>query len=212
MDSTFFSQFLLLAAAHLLAVISPGADFAIVVRQSITFGKRSAIYTSAGIGCAILIHVLYSVLGVGLLIAQSELLFSLLKYLCAGYLLYLGIAALRTKRDKISSLAHSSGDDMQQSRSKSFGLGFLTNALNPKATLFFLSIFSVIVSTDTPLWWLLCYAVYLCSATTLWFCFVSLVFSKRSVRDKFMVIGHYFDRIMAALFIMLAINVAWAEL
>ncbi len=72
-----FSQ---VALAHLLAVASPGPDFALVLRQSLTHGRRTALWTSLGIGTAILLHVTYSLLGLGLLIRSSALWFGVVKY------------------------------------------------------------------------------------------------------------------------------------
>ena len=56
-------EFFKVALAHLLAVVSPGPDFAVVLRQSLTHGRRTAIWTSVGVGTAILLHVGYSLLG-----------------------------------------------------------------------------------------------------------------------------------------------------
>lgn len=211
MESIYFNQFLLLAAAHMLAVVSPGPDFAVVIKQSISHGKRHAIYTSLGIGSAILIHVFYSVLGIGLIISQSVALFSVLKYLCAGYLIYLGISAFRAPAPTKLDVAITP-DNIELSTRKSFGLGFLTNALNPKATLFFLSIFSVVVDASTPAGWLIFYAIYLCVSTALWFCLVSFIFSKEAVRAKFVQLGVYFNRTMGTVLVLLGIKVAIAEL
>lgn len=213
MESYLISQFLVLAMAHFLAVASPGPDFAIVVKQSVRLGKSNAIYTSVGIGSAILIHVAYSALGIGLLIKQSPMLFDLLKYLCAAYLAYIGLQALRAQPTESQSIqSDESGGGIQEAASKSFRLGFITNVLNPKATLFFLSIFSVVVSAQTPTVWLSIYALYLSLATTAWFCFVSMVFSRAKVRMKFLALGHYFDRAMGVILILLAVKVAFSQL
>ncbi|NRA59722.1 MAG: LysE family translocator [Psychrobium sp.] len=213
MESLFLSQFLVLAAAHFFAIASPGPDFAVIIKQSIKFGRRNAIFTSIGIGSAILVHVAYSALGVGILIKQSPMLFDILKYLCAAYLAYIGFKALRSQPaavmgedvDTIKSEQH-------QAITSSFRLGFITNVLNPKATLFFLSIFSVVVSQQTPNVWLAIYALYLSLATALWFCMVSVVFSKDVVRNKFLAMGHYFDRAMGFVLILLAIKVAFSQI
>lgn len=210
-ESVFISQFLILAAAHFLAVASPGPDLAIVVKQSIRYGKRNALITSIGIGSAILVHVGYSAVGIGLLIKKSPMLFDVLKYLCAGYLAYIGYKSLRVKASEPEQFNQQVREDIQTGR-KAFSLGFITNVLNPKATLFFLSIFSVVVSQQTPSLWLGAYAVYLSLATMAWFCFVSLVLSKAQVRNKFLTMGHYFDWLMGAVLIALAIKVAFSQL
>jgi hypothetical protein len=94
----YWSEFFLVALAHLIAVISPGPDFAMVLRQSITFGRRTAVWTSVGIGTGILVHVTYSLLGIGLLVRSSVLAFNILKWLGALYLAWIGLKALRSKQ------------------------------------------------------------------------------------------------------------------
>lgn len=210
-ESVFISQFLVLAAAHFLAVASPGPDLAVVIKQSIRYGKRNAIITSIGIGSAILIHVGYSAVGIGLLIKKSPMVFDALKYLCAGYLAYIGYKSLRVKASAPEQFNQQPKLD-EQSGKKAFGIGFITNVLNPKATLFFLSIFSVVVSQQTPNIWLGAYAVYFSLMTMGWFCFVSLVLNKTSVRNKFLTMGHYFDWTMGVVLIALAIKVALSSL
>jgi threonine/homoserine/homoserine lactone efflux protein len=68
-------EFFKVALAHLLAVASPGPDFAIVLRQSLHHGRRTATWTSLGVGAAITLHVVYSLLGLGLLLQRSPLVF-----------------------------------------------------------------------------------------------------------------------------------------
>ncbi|HKB58328.1 MAG TPA: LysE family transporter, partial [Lacunisphaera sp.] len=61
----YWSEFLTIAVAHALAVASPGPDFALVLRQSLTHGRRTAIWSSIGVGCGISIHIVYCLLGLG---------------------------------------------------------------------------------------------------------------------------------------------------
>src|SRR5689334_4085924 len=89
-------EFFKVAVAHLLAVASPGPDFALVLKQSLSHGRRIAICTSLGIGAAILVRVTYSLLGLGLLIRGSETWFNVVKYAGAAYIAWLGIQALRS--------------------------------------------------------------------------------------------------------------------
>jgi len=208
MESYLISQFVVLAAAHFLAVASPGPDFAVVIKQSISFGKRNAVYTSLGIGSAILVHVAYSALGIAILLKQSPWLFTALKYICAAYLVYIGIKSLQAKPSTDDGVITGAVGMTQESFKSSFRLGFITNVLNPKATLFFLSIFSVVVASSTPSLWLGIYAFYLSMATALWFCFVSMIFSQQRVRKKFLAMGHYFDWVMGVILILLALKVA----
>ena len=93
----YWVEFSKVAVAHLLAVASPGPDFAIVLKQSLSHGRRSAVCTSIGIGTAILLHVAYSLLGLGLLIRSSEMWFNVVKYAGAGYIAWIGVQSLRAK-------------------------------------------------------------------------------------------------------------------
>ncbi len=82
----------------LLAVISPGADFAMVSRNSMFLSRRAGLLTALGISLGVLVHVSYSMLGIGLLISQSILLFNLVKFAGAAYLIWLGIGMLRSRK------------------------------------------------------------------------------------------------------------------
>jgi len=146
----YFHEFIMLTIIHFLAVMSPGPDFAIVLRQSISFGRKTAIITSLGIGAGISVHVLYTLLGVGILISQSDSLMIVAKILGAAYITYLAFNLLRSKAkpDQSSSIAL---DNNKKHQKKAFMVGFMTNVLNPKATLFFLAIFTTVVSTSTPI-------------------------------------------------------------
>ena len=122
---------------HLLAVASPGPDFAIVLKHSISFGRRAAIITSIGVGVGILIHVGYSLLGIGIVIKTTPVLFQVLSYFAAMYLLYLGWGAIRSSAPKHLNSVEFKKTMHIISDNKAFMVGFLTNGLNPKATLFF---------------------------------------------------------------------------
>ncbi len=204
-------EFMTVALVHLLAVASPGPDFAVVVRESVTQGRRVGSWTALGVGCGIFVHVAYSLLGIGLIVSQSIVLFNLFKWLAAGYLLYLGWRALRARP---MSLDTADEVDTTSDRSpwQAFVVGFVTNGLNPKATLFFLSLFTVVISADTPLWVQAGYGVYLAGATALWFLLVAWLFSRGRVRAGFARMGHWFDRMTGAVLIGLGVRLAVSEI
>src|SRR5690606_31123861 len=137
-------EFYKVAAAHLLAVVSPGPDFALVLRQSLGYGRRVAIWTSFGIGAAILLHVSYSLLGIGLLIKGSPGWFTALKFAGAAYMAWIGFQALRAGPAKLNEVSASDASTVPKP-AEAFAAGFLTNALNPKATLFFIALFATVI-------------------------------------------------------------------
>lgn len=204
---SYWLEFVTIASVHLLAVASPGPDFAIVVRHSIRFGRRAAIITSLGVGTAILLHVAYSMLGIGLLIQTTPWLFTALSYLAAAYLAYLGIMALKSRPQHTE--ANVSEKDAQGSKlsdKRAFAVGFVTNGLNPKATLFFLSLFAVAISAQTPIQIKLFYGAYLALATALWFVSLSCLLSTARIRAFLTQQGFWFDRLMGVLLIALALR------
>lgn len=202
----YLTEFLTIAVVHLLAVASPGPDFAMVLRQSIVAGRTPALWTSVGIGGGILVHITYCLLGLGLIISQSIMLFNLFKLVGACYLLYIGWTSLRAR-------PQDTADDESVTLSppgaaQALRIGFLTNALNPKATLFFLSLFSVVISHDTPLVIQLGYGIYMALATGIWFCGLSLVLTQQKVRNLFSRFGHWAERLMGTALIMLGLKLA----
>ena len=203
----YWAEFLTIAAAHLAAVASPGPDFAVVLKQSVSNGSRSGVWTSLGLGCAILLHVTYCLLGVAVLLNQSPSLFAAVRYVAAAYLFYLGLTALR---DAVKSQGATDGQlSAEKLRPlKAFYLGFLTNGLNPKATLFFLALFTVVIDSATPTLVQVGYGVYLSIATFLWFAMLSALLGRPSFRSALLRMGVWFERVMGIILIALALQIA----
>ncbi|MBD8492417.1 LysE family transporter [Pseudomonas syringae] len=206
----YWAEFLTVALIHLLAVASPGPDFAVVVRESVTHGRKAGTWAALGVGSAIFVHVGYSLLGIGIIVSQSIVLFNALKWAAAAYLLYIGIKALRARP------ASAAPDDLkapaaERSARGAYVSGFVTNGLNPKATLFFLSLFTVVIDPHTPLLVQGGYGVYLAIATALWFCLVARLFSQARVRAGFARMGHWFDRAMGAVLVALGVKLAFTQ-
>lgn len=205
----YWAEFSKVALAHLLAVASPGPDFAVVLRQSLAHGRRTAIWTSIGVGTAILLHVGYSLLGLGLLLKSSVLWFNAVKYAGAAYIAWLGVQALRAKpRDATNPAV--GGRVTAPSTHGAFAAGFLTNALNPKATLFFISLFALVVNPHTPKLIQAGYGAWMALATMGWFALVSVAFTREDVRQGFLRHGHWIDRALGVVFLALAAGLALA--
>ena len=207
----YLSEFLTIAIAHLFAVASPGPDFAIVLKQSVSNGRRAGLWTSAGIALGIQLHVTYCVLGVGLLLSSSPSLFQVVKLLAAVYLVVLGYRAIK------DSMLHPQGRTGQASGqvlspARLLVTGFLTNGLNPKATLFFLALFSVVIDIETPLSVQAFYGLYLSFATFCWFALLSILLGKAKVRDWFLKSGAWFERLMGLVLVLLGLQLALAPL
>ena len=203
-------QFAAVALAHFLAVASPGPDFAVVFKQSVAHGRRAAILTSVGVGCAILVHVAYCLLGAALLLKRSPAAFAAVKYAGAAYLAWIGFAALRSGprrgRGDLSAPAERPTDRT------AWTVGFLTNVLNPKATLFFLALFTVVIDPRTPRLVQIGYGLWMSLATMLWFCLVSVFFAREGAREAFLRHGHWVDRAMGLVLLAFALRLALAAI
>ena len=202
----YWGEFLTIAIAHLFAVASPGPDFAVVTRQCITAGTRAGVWTSLGLGFGILLHVTYCILGVALLISQSSFLFNAMKYLASAYLIYLGIQSVRgfLENSATSNVEHMTPE---QGIRKAFILGFLTNGLNPKATLFFLALFTIVIGEDTPTMVQVLYGLYLSVATFIWFSLLSKLFGITIVRSRLLKMGKWFELGMGIALILFALQI-----
>ncbi len=202
-----FIEFFTIVGAFGFGAISPGPDFAMVLRQSIVHGRGAAIFTSAGIAAAIVVHGAYTLLGLGLIISQSLFLFSLLKWAGAGYLVWLGVSALRAPPPKLpADIAQSSRE--RPSRGGAFAVGFFTNLLNPKVALFFLALFTTLVSADTPLVFKTIYIGAMAVLLFIWFSLVSFVFTTAKVQESFYRTGVWFNRVTGVALILLALRLA----
>lgn len=205
MFSNYLGEFLALATIHFLAVVAPGPDFAVTIRQSVRFGRLVGICTALGIGAGISVHVLYTLLGVGALMHTTPWLLTVAKVIGGAYILYLGVSLLRSKpKATIEGDNGAAASTEQQTLFKAFSTGFLTNATNPKATLFFLAIFTTIISASTPLQIQALYGLWMCFVNALWFVIVALFFSSARVRLLFMRMGHWFERTMGVILILFA--------
>ncbi|PKL36737.1 amino acid transporter [Candidatus Peregrinibacteria bacterium HGW-Peregrinibacteria-1] len=194
---------------HLLAVISPGPDFIVACRNALTYSRKTGIWTAVGFGLGIAIHVFYSLAGLALIISKSILLFNTIKLLGAGYLIYIGLRSVFSKSSKIDLGEHHKKEDI--TRLAAIRIGFLTNVLNPKATLFFLSLFTLVISPTTPLPIMGLMSAIMIINTTIWFSLVAIFLTQKRIRSIFERSQGVFNKTLGGLLIALGIKVALTE-
>jgi RhtB (resistance to homoserine/threonine) family protein len=138
-------QILVIVSITFLVMVSPGPDMVLVLRNTLISGRQAGLQTSLGILSGNLIHITYCVLGIGVLISQSIVAFSVLKYAGAGYLIYLGVMSFRAGAKTLDI-----NDIEPRPSTKSWLVqGFVNNLLNPKGTLFYLGVFTTVIAPDT---------------------------------------------------------------
>lgn len=121
-------------ASYALAVV-PGPAVVYIVNRSLAQGRRVGVYSALGIATGGLAHVLAAAVGLSAILTASALAFSIVKYTGAGYLVYLGVRALRSGEVPLEAAMP------EVSHQRAFGQGVVVNVLNPKTALFFLSFF-----------------------------------------------------------------------
>ena len=197
-------EFLTIASLHLFAVASPGPDFILVVRQCFRYGKRGAIWTSLGISVGILVHVCISLIGIGLILSLKPEILSWLKILASIYIAYLGLNSiintsfLNLEKNESSSLIVNL---------KSFTVGIITNILNPKAFVFFITVFTLVINPSTPKPLQLFYGLYMSVATFLWFSFISFIFTNQVLILKYVNYLPWLERLMGSVLVIIAIHI-----
>lgn len=138
----------LFVAAGLLLNVTPGADMALIGARSALQGFRVGAAAALGVGAGCFVHVAAGALGLSALIAGSATAFTLLRWLDAAYLVWLGIGLLRGGTSHAS--AQGSPALLPVGVRPAFAQGFLTNALNPKVALFFLAFLPQFVDPASP--------------------------------------------------------------
>jgi RhtB (resistance to homoserine/threonine) family protein len=131
-------NFYLFLIMCIFLIILPGPDTAIATKNTLTVGRTGGFKTMLGTCCALLIHTLAAVVGLSAIIVKSALLFSVFKYVGAVYLIYLGIKTLWALKNKKAATTQMIFESKYESKS-CFKQGFLTNILNPKVAVFFLT-------------------------------------------------------------------------
>ena len=200
-------QILVIVAITSLVMVTPGPDMLLVLRNTLMNGRRAGLQTSLGVLAGNLVHITYCLLGIGWLISQSIVVYATLKYAGAAYLIYLGIVSFRSTNDALLA-SHSVN---QRPHKPSFVQGFVNNLLNPKGTLFYLGVFTNVITLETPLnavVVLIC--VMMLVSASFWLVFVYTL-DRAGVRDRAHRSQQTVRRVFGAVLIALGLKVALAQ-
>lgn len=203
-------EFLTIAILHFFAVSSPGPDFIIVTRQSIRSGRTAAIFTSLGIASGILVHSFAAMTGLTYIISSNPLVFLYLKIIASIYLGYLGFISIFNSSSITQYTSNQSTSD--QNFLYSYRIGFITNVLNPKAILFFITVFSIVVDSSTSVLSLGIYGAHMSIATFIWFTFVSYIFTNTTLINKYRNSLPIFEKILGCILLLIASQILLYEL
>lgn len=199
--------------AALLTII-PGADMALVTRSTLAGGRRAAFLTTLGICLGCLVHATASAFGISAILRTSALAFTIVKSVGAAYLVYIGIRAIVDSwRDKRKAALDTSALARGGITSRrAFTEGLMTNVLNPKVAIFYLTLLPQFIEPGDPvllkslalagihnlmgLVWLTVYA---------WFIHQFAAFLNRPT------VKHTLERVTGAVLIALGVRLAWEK-
>lgn len=201
------TSLLTVAFVSLLAAISPGPDFFVVVKNSLSYSRKTGFLTALGVSLALLIHISYTLIGIGLLITEGSIIYLLLKYAGAGYLFYVGCKGFISsfKKQQALDLCYA-GNVTVLSPINALKQGFLTNLLNPKCALFFVSLFSQFIVVGTPLSLKIGFACINWSITLGWFLFLSYLITGNFIMSRIGSFRMYIDRVMGCVLMLLSLK------
>ncbi|MFC4237761.1 LysE family translocator [Thalassospira xianhensis] len=194
------------AIITILAVISPGPDFAMVTRIALTRGRRAGVLCAIGIGSGVSVHLAYTLIGLGVVFASNVWVLTSLRYLGAAYLISLGmsalwpdIRALFSKRPtalqiRMTNKNTNTPESDQKRNGSAFWIGFACNALNPKTMLFIVSLFSQVISPNTPALMEIGYGVYIAACHMIWFALVAVALTLPAVQAQIAAIKIWIER------------------
>ena len=195
------NEFLTVFLLHLFAVMSPGPDYVLVTRQSIRYGRRVALWSSGGIGFGILFHSLLAVTGILFFIASNNFYLIFLKLICSAYLLYLGISSIINT----SNFDQNRVKDDKWSNANGFVAGLLTNLTNVKALLFFITLFGVVLDSQSQ-GNLILYGIYMAFTTFVWFSLVSYIFTSDIFKSQFLKFFKFFEKFLGVVLVIIALQ------
>ena len=141
-----FQNLYLFFIASLLLNLTPGNDMLYVASRSISQGVKGGVVSALGVFAGCFVHISAAVLGLSIIISKSAYLFQLIKFAGAGYLIYLGIRAVFSK----PPVNQMDEKPAKANYWKLFKQGAITNALNPKVAVFFLSFLPQFIDAASP--------------------------------------------------------------
>lgn len=199
------SALLSIAVIHFFALISPGPDFFFVTQSAIRQTRTHALFAALGISLSILVWSVCALSGLHFLFQKIAWLQQVLMILGGLYLLYLGIIILKSVLKKAKTTVNIDVPNIQNhvpsSHLKLLMQGFLTNMANPKALVYFSSVFAVAINTNVPISEQGSLLLLVFIESLVWFTIVAIVFSMQRINTAYQRFSKWIDGITGGIFI-----------
>ncbi|MGH8700836.1 MAG: LysE family transporter [Burkholderiales bacterium] len=191
-------------AVHVLAIISPGPNVLIVTQTAISRTRRAGVFTALGIATGAAVWSSAALLGLNVLFAHFGWLYTGVKLLGGMYLLYLGIKLWRTADQPLgSSVRHGA---TARTDGQAFRLGLLTNLTNPKAAIFYGSVFAALLTPDLPAWVNVAAVGVIVVNSVAWHVALACLFSTRRAQQVYGRIKRWIDRFAGTVLALLGVR------
>ena len=209
--TSFLEGWMTVFVVSTLGVISPAPKFAITIKNSLLHSRLAGMWTAVGVAVGNLVHVVFSLLGIALIVSQSILLFNALKWFGVAYLAYIGLKSLLARREDLEEVMRSTHDAREMGSSRALWVSFWVSLLNPKVTLFYLVLFTQVVEPGTPLLFRIVYGLTAVVLSFVWYALVALAASHGAVRGRFGAVAHWVERATGAILIVLGVRLAFSR-
>lgn len=196
-----------LVAICIMGALSPGPSLALIVKNTMAGGAKAGYASSISHGLGVALYAAITCTGIGIILVQSPMLFSIIQYAGAAFLLYLGISALLSKKQQIDLEEHS---EPAQSKVNAWRDGFLIAFLNPKLAIFFLALFSQFVDADATMMQKVIMTATVGGIDAIWYCIVTFALSRGPVINKLKANSHIIDKVTGTFLVALAARVVWS--
>jgi len=194
------AEWLVFLGVCLMGAMVPGPNTAIIMRNTLNAGRRDGFVTILGSVSALLIHALLSIVGIAALISQSPMLFSIVKWCGAAYLLFIGFRFMLTKKQQAA-------DQESKSDQRPYLSGLMVSLLNPKILLFFIALVSQMVTPADPLSVKVLYGMTPVMAEVIWASLLVILLSADRARRTMDHCSHWIERTAGAALVAMGIKI-----
>ena len=202
----YLNEFMLIAFAHFIALLSPGADFVYIVNSAIHNKAKIAIGASLGIALSNAFYIMLCLFGYATIFSQSNLLTDNIKIIGGIYLLYLGVHILKSKS---STLAVKTLVTNKSTFKKELLRGFYLSFLNPKISIFYISLFTLVVNKNTPWKIQLFYGIWMALFVFIWDTLLIFLLNIKSIKKKILSFTNL-EKILGSLLIIMGAGLLYS--
>lgn len=202
----YFQPFAIFISVYMVSLISPGPNFIIVTRTSMSVSRTAGLFAGLGLAAASLTWAIMVMVGVGLLIAHFEWMHITLQLAGAVYLIWLGFKMIMGAARPLTMVEPSAVTWQAAMRR-----AYVVSMTNPKSIAFFGGVFALIIPEHAPAWFYIVIAATCFILSAMWYCGLAFCFSNERVAGYFLQFKARIERVMGAALIILGGRLLWVR-